>query len=249
MDSNTNIFFFFLISSPTMKTMGDFITYVKYYSKYKGMWHQLINIWQQSCQLYCEKIAQIKQDNNPSVKTENYLNILPEYSFTFDHFLQACEDILSKKIQVKFKLQNMDGQISLNHMISFIYQIVHRLTADCIQKGKISNVERVRLMAMIDRIRVNYEFTLKLLKIISNNMDFAQLTLQTFIQTGEQGLLHVRISDLMAQAPVLFKMNLLEPKNLGVLPLVPYILSMKPCENGDLFMEVCFLCSLIIFIF
>ena len=76
------------------------------------------------------------------------------------------------------------------------------------------------------------------IKLISRNIDFAQLKLKAQLEAGAQGKLQMTASDIMAQLPLLLNFTLMKEKNVGHAPLVPYIISIKPQENGDLFVEV-----------
>jgi hypothetical protein len=46
------------------------------------------------------------------------------------------------------------------------------------------------------------------------------------------------VSEILAQAPLLLSMTLKEEKNMGQLPLVPYLFSFLPQKNGDIVLEV-----------
>lgn len=74
--------------------------------------------------------------------------------------------------------------------------------------------------------------------MITKNLDFAQLSLSTSIHAGPQGYMEMIIREILAQAPLLLAFNFSKEKNLGALPLVPYILSVKPQRNGDIIVEV-----------
>lgn len=79
---------------------------------------------------------------------------------------------------------------------------------------------------------------MEVIKLISRNIDFAQLKIRALLDAGPQGKLQMTISDIMAQLPLLLNFSLTKEKSLGHAPLVPYIINIKPQENGDIFAEV-----------
>ncbi len=76
------------------------------------------------------------------------------------------------------------------------------------------------------------------MRIISRNLDFAQLTIQARLNAGPVGALKLIVRDILAQAPVLLKLNIFQELNIGALPLVPYMVSLKPKESGDVHVEI-----------
>lgn len=54
----------------------------------------------------------------------------------------------------------------------------------------------------------------------------------------QEGYVSIIVQEILAQAPLLLQFNFSKEKNIGALPLVPYILSVKPQENGDVITEV-----------
>lgn len=91
---------------------------------------------------------------------------------------------------------------------------------------------------MLERIKYHYDQGLKGLKFACQNIDFAELTIQSMLRAGPDGLIQTQLNNLLAQAPLQLSLNISKEKNLGALPLVPYIINLKPQVNGDIFLEV-----------
>jgi hypothetical protein len=64
--------------------------------------------------------------------------------------------------------------MSINHLLSFIFQIIERIISEAVTKAA-HPLQRIRLMSLADRVRDNYRYALDLLKMVSKNLDFAQL--------------------------------------------------------------------------
>lgn len=126
--------------------------------------------------------------------------------------------------------------MSLNHFLSFAFQIIHRVFTDAVAKA--TSVEKVRLMNTLEKMKISYQTSLEVLKFISKNLDFVQLTVTVDAHAGSEGIVAVTVEDILAQAPILLNLAIKEDKNIGVLPLVPYIVGMKPQENGDINLEI-----------
>jgi hypothetical protein len=103
---------------------------------------------------------------------------------------------------------------------------------------KATSVEKVRLMNALERLKITYQETLENIRTLSKNLDFAQLNVALNCHSGPEGCLGVSVKDVLAQLPALFTYTMTDDKNIGVLPLVPYIFSLKPQENGDISFEV-----------
>lgn len=126
--------------------------------------------------------------------------------------------------------------MSLNHLLSFAFQILHRVCSDAVSKA--SSVERVKLLNFLEKLKIFYQESLDGLKFAAKNFDFTQLTVMVEGHAGAEGLLAIIVKDILAQAPILLNLSIKEDKNIGVLPLVPYILAMKPQETGDVHLEL-----------
>lgn len=218
-----------------IKNLAELIAYRRAYARDQSMWEQLVALWTQASLVYCEKVAQAK----------GHSFALPEYNITFKAFLHVADDLLMKRINLRVNLQHIDGQISLNHLISFSYQIAHRLGTEQVNKAT-SQYQKVRLMSSLERLTQAYDASQVLMKLLGQNLDFAQVTVRAGLAAGPEGSLLISARDLLAQAPLLLKLAILENKNVGTLPLVPYIISFKPqsasggssSNNGDLLLEI-----------
>ena len=111
-----------------------------------------------------------------------------------------------------------------------------RLANDALSKA--NALQRVRLVSFLERLTQGHQAGKENLKIIAKNIDFAQLTIQANLYSGPTGIFKITLSDILAQAPVLLKLTVSKDKSLGALPLVPYIISFKPQESGDVHLEV-----------
>lgn len=132
----------------------------------------------------------------------------------------------------------MDGQISLNHLATFTFEIVRRLFNESIAKAN-NSIGKLRLQNTLEKLSTTYQSALQGLRLMAQNMDFAQLTIQANIAGGPNGIVALTLRDIVAQAPLLLSLSIMKDKNLGVLPLVPYIIAFKPQDNGDVYLEVC----------
>mmetsp|Transcript_25262 Transcript_25262/g.22979 ORF Transcript_25262/g.22979 Transcript_25262/m.22979 type:complete len:444 (+) Transcript_25262:3-1334(+) len=91
---------------------------------------------------------------------------------------------------------------------------------------------------MLDRIQANHEAGMKLIKIISKNVDFVQLKLKSSLEAGPDGKLHCSVRDVLAQLPLVINFNLQKQKNMGQKALVPFMISITPKDEGDINIEV-----------
>jgi hypothetical protein len=161
-----------------------------------------------------------------------------QMSIKFDTFLTACDDILHKRTTAKCRIQYIDGQISLNELIQFAFQVQHRLASDEIAKS--SGIKKIRLQNFVESIQSQFALARTLVALLCQNFDFAHLTIVGNLYSGPTGQCRIKISDLLAQAPIVLNMSIMEEKNIGALSLVPYILSFKPQDTGDICLEVRF---------
>ncbi len=127
--------------------------------------------------------------------------------------------------------------MSINHLVTFVYEIVRRMFNESISKTT-NSIGKLRLQNALDKVFSSYQNALLGLRLMAQNMDFAQLTVQANICGGPNGVVSLTCREIVAQAPLLLALSILKDKNLGVLPLVPYIISFKPQDNGDVFLEV-----------
>lgn len=130
----------------------------------------------------------------------------------------------------------MDGQVSLNQILRYGHELFHRNATE--ESKKATGVRQARLLVILDRIQKNYEQGLEAIKLVSRNIDFAQLKIKASLDAGPAGKLQMTATDILAQLPLILSFSLLKEKNLGHAPLVPYIVSIKPQESGEIFAEV-----------
>jgi hypothetical protein len=218
-----------------MKNCAEFLQYIKQFSKNRFMWDQLVHLWEQAAILYCEKVAIQKGGSELELTDSDGLVGIPGYKISFKTFLGMCEEMLMKRINVKCELKYIDGQFSLNHMVSFMYQVLHRLTTEAATKA--TSYKKIRLLALIERLNRNYTETSKIVKIMGQNLDFVQVVVQASARSGPEGSFHALATDICAQAPLSLDLTLSAPKNIGSLPLIPYVFSFRPQPNGDILLE------------
>eukprot|EP01038_Epipyxis_sp_PR26KG_P004366 gene4366-6177_t len=220
--------------SNVIKTAADLMSYHRSMLRQPEIWEKIAFLWSQAAEKYCQKVISLHMEQ--SAKSQQQSLDPQALTIEFIKFIFATEDILKKRLNMSFKLQNVDGQISLNHLISFVHQVLHRLATEACSKA--TALKRARLLMMLERIKANYELGMETIGIISKNMDFGQLKLKAGLHAGPNGILSMAITDLLAQAPLLLKMLLQSEKNIGYATLVPFIVSFKPQESGDVFLEV-----------
>jgi hypothetical protein len=219
-----------------MKNLSDLIIYRRKYSDDKEFWPQLVLIWAEACHIYCDHVITAKMEQ---LMEQNSGSINPLLmTIRFDTFLSAADDILNKRTTVKCRVQHLDGQISLNELIQFAFQVQHRMASDEIAKS--SGLKKIRLQAFIETLQSQFELARNLVSLICQNFDFAHLTVVGDVQSGAQGHCNIKVSDILAQMPIMMNLGIMEDKNIGALSLVPYIFSFKPQHNGDICMEVIF---------
>ena len=126
--------------------------------------------------------------------------------------------------------------MSLNMLLIFIHQIRHRLASAAAATAH--GAQAVRLAALISAIETQYEFGLFLLDLVQQNINFANLTVMGGVHAGPEGHVGITVSDLLAQLPLQLSLRLREEKNLGSLPMVPFLISMIPLDTGDMRIEV-----------
>jgi hypothetical protein len=190
--------------------------------------------------LYCEKVTLAKNDGQYATNSfeGNEPLSLPQFTTRFEEFLDCCESLAAKRVSVQFKLQHIDGQVSINHLLSFIFQIIYRVLNDMATQPGTSAAKKVQLSSLVENVKLRYDEASIGLRLVTKNIDFAQLGISLCLRSGAQGVVSLSCRDILAQAPLLLKLNILTDKNLGAIPLVPYIVSFKPQENGDILLDV-----------
>eukprot|EP01035_Chromulina_nebulosa_P017380 gene17380-22928_t len=213
-----------------IRNMHDLLEYYRTYVKHNDAWNSLLSLWNQASRVYSEKISNLKVEMNPAIfdPTSNQIS--------FNHFLTVAEDFRRKPLGAYFKLQHIDGQISLNHILKFTTQFLHRKATEASTKSV--GAKQIRMQLMLDRIQANHEAGMKLIKFISKNVDFVQLKLKSSLVAGPDGKLHCSVRDVLAQLPLVINFNLHKQKNMGQKALVPFMISITPKDEGDINIEV-----------
>ncbi len=106
---------------------------------------------------------------------------------------------------------------------------------------KTTALHHAHMNALVESVHAQYLMGLEMINVISKNLDFAQLKLKAELCAGPDGILRMSVGDIFAQAPVLLNLMMAGEKNMGHQPLVPYLVSFKPHDNGDIVIDVCIL--------
>lgn len=215
-----------------IRNMTDFLTYFKTYSKHELVWKEIVDVWNEACNLYSSKVTTIRHESSPSFNSTNN----QESQISFDIFLSVAEDFNRKRLGAFFQLQHIDGQLSINQVVKFTNDFIYRTTLESMNKS--TGSKKVRLKLALENIKESNEFFLQLIRIVSNNIDFGQLKSQFVLNAGPSGKMQLFANDIMAQIPLILSFNLTKEKTLGHAPLVPYLLRIKPQSNGDLEIEI-----------
>ena len=104
-----------------IRNLADLITYRRKYASHAELYMQLMMIWAECCVTYCELVISAKMEQliEQSSGSINPLSM----SIRFDVFMNACDDICEKRITAKCAIQYIDGQLSLNELLQFIFQV------------------------------------------------------------------------------------------------------------------------------
>jgi len=107
--------------SAVIRNLADLITYRRKYASHTELYVQLMMIWAECCVTYCELVISAKMEQliEQSSGSINPLSM----SIRFDVFMNACDDICEKRITAKCAIQYIDGQLSLNELLQFIFQV------------------------------------------------------------------------------------------------------------------------------
>ena len=111
----------FIYRSAVIRNLADLITYRRKYASHTELYAQLMMIWAECCVTYCELVISAKMEQliEQSSGSINPLSM----SIRFDVFMNACDDICEKRITAKCAIQYIDGQLSLNELLQFIFQV------------------------------------------------------------------------------------------------------------------------------
>ena len=120
-------FFHFFFRANVLRNISDVINYQRKHKVNTEKWPLILYFWREACVLYSECIASSKMDQLLQLQ-EGHFNPY-EYTINFDTILRACDDIENKRTAAHCKLQYIDGQISLNMFLSFIFQVQFRLAS------------------------------------------------------------------------------------------------------------------------
>lgn len=71
------------------------------------MWKQLVNIWSQALEIYCEKVSIAKKTDNAVITTSPFL--LPQYTLHFEKLLEAADNLMSKRVGIHCTLSVSAG--------------------------------------------------------------------------------------------------------------------------------------------
>lgn len=217
--------------------LNDIIVYKKMMAKHPKHGHTLSLLWDEVCRIYCEKIISLKSeqaaDNDLPFLTPN------EYIIQFELFLIISEDVERKNCLINLRVQNIDGQLSLNEILLHCYTLFKR---NCTENlPKFTGLLLLKLKQVIDLLDENYALGIKAIKMMTENLDFAQLKIFGEIYSGPLGKILIIIKDFYAQAPLNLNLNLSKTYRFNLLAreLVPLIFIAGPInETGEMLCEI-----------
>ena len=99
-------------------------------------------------------------------------------------------------------------------------------------------VKEARMMVLLERIQNNYELGLSFIRLVSRNLDWAQLSIAASLRSGQGGVCKAEIRNLFSQFPVLLDTIFSKDKSLGYSSVVPFLVTVKPKTSGDLEVEM-----------
>lgn len=176
--------------SAVMKNLSDLIIYRRKYAAHKELWSQLLLVWAEACHIYCDHVITAKMEQLMEQCSGSINPLL--MSIKFSTFLSACDDILHKRTTAKCRVHYIDGQISLNELIQFAFQVQHRLASDEI--GKSSGIKKIRLQNFIESLQTQFVLARTLVSLVCQNFDFAHLTIVGDIHSGPLGQCTIKIA-------------------------------------------------------
>jgi hypothetical protein len=217
--------------------LSDIILYKKMMAKHPKHGQTLSNLWDEVCRIYCEKIISLKSnqaaDHDLPFLTPN------EYIIQFELFLIISEDIERKNCLINLKIQNIDGQFSINEILLHCYSLFKR---NCTENlPKFTGLLLLKLKQVIDLLDENYTLGIKAIKMMTENLDFAQLKIFGEINSGPLGNILMIVKDFYAQAPLNLNLNLSKTFRFNLLAreLVPLIFIAGPIdETGEILFEI-----------
>jgi len=222
-----------------MKTMTDILAYRRLSNRHPDQWKKIVKLWDQAAKLYCDKVIRATSQQGHNDKHHHHQLSPSEMTITFQSLINVADELSRKKLITNFNLRHLDGQASVNQLLKFGYKFLNRITKEAALKA--AGIKHARIMLMLDRIKANYEQGLEGIKLVSRNLDFAQLKLACGIHAGPEGKVEMTVANIYAQAPVVLSTFMSKDKNLGgQSALVPIRLSVKPQETGEIIIEVQF---------
>lgn len=222
--------------SKIMKNMTDVLAYRRLSIRHPEKWEKILKLWDEAAKIYCSKVIRLSHESNN--ERNNHLSP-SEMTITFQSIVAVADELSRKKLITNFNLKHLDGQASVNQLLRFGFKFLNRVTKEAALKS--SGIKHARIMLMLERIKKNYELGLEGIKIVSRNLDFAQLKLACGIHAGPEGHVDMTVANIYAQAPVNLNTFMSKDKNLGgQSALVPIRLSVKPQETGEIIIEVQF---------
>lgn len=131
-------------------------------------------------------------------------------------------------------MQQVDGQVSVSHLVTRAHEFVRRMasrdkssTALLLAKAKETILKNDLFLS----------FSTKLLRHITQNLDFAHSHIRAKVKTGLRGTFDAAIHELFAQAPLMVKSSITGGINLGLRPPVPTLVTIQPSFNGEVNIE------------
>ena len=213
-----------------LRSISDIIAYQRTHKVHREKWPLMLWLWREASAVYSDAVVASKMQQGTASSNPE------DHRVSFDTIMRACDDIKCKRTAANCTLQYVDGQVSVNMFLQFFFQVQYRLASE--QLLKASGIAKVRLQAFMDIVQKQYDVSVAVLSLLCQNVDFAHLTVLGELHSGPQGEALFKVRDLLAQAPMKVDLCIHTDKNLGCLPLVPFMLSFQPQSNGDVCIEV-----------
>lgn len=216
-----------------LKNMADILTYRRQTMHHPRQRDTIIHLWEEACRLYTEhmlvKLANLAVSNGMPFPNPD------EWLLVFSPLLSVADDVSRKKLVGMFVLRHFDAQISINELLGTVKHLLLRLAKDGDNSGEL---KQKKLEITLGQIEANYASCIKMVSVISNNLDFAQVKLGVSLHSGMDGMVLITLNDVLVQAPVFLNFSLSTGASIGYKFPVPIILSFKPQTTGQLFIEI-----------
>lgn len=185
-----------------MKNITDILAYRRLSIRHPDTWKKIVKLWDKAAKLYCGIVIRL---SSQQAQNEKHHHLSPsEMTITFQSLINVADELSRKKLITNFRLLNFEGQASVNQLLKFGYKFLNRVTKEAALKA-VGN-KHARIMLVLDRIKANYEQGLGGIKLVSRNLDFAQLKLKCGIHSGEvlghdcpQGKVEMTVGNFYAQ--------------------------------------------------